>query len=158
MLVGTKMYVEGRRDYSGNIPVIFMGENGGWDSAPAVLIDQVNRIVEHTQNNHGRYIVIGLHTGTPEERRELEDAMTAAFGEQYINLREYMCTTGMEDIGMVPTAEDRVDMEQGIAPKSLLKEDLHFTDVGNRVVATAVLNRMEALGYFQKIIAAVKEE
>lgn len=52
---------------------------------------------------------------------------------------------------MILITEDQADMSLGIVPKSLLKDNLHFTDVENKIVATAMYKRMEYLGYFEEI-------
>lgn len=83
-----------------------MGENGGWDDAPNLLVNQINAIIEHIENPYKRYIVVGFHTGTSESRKEFETVMAQEYGDNYINLREYICTQGYEDLGIVPTEDE----------------------------------------------------
>lgn len=153
---GTIIHIsKNQRDYTNQIPVVFMGENGGWDNDPYLLIDQINAIVDHTKNLNGRYIVVGLHTGSAESRKELEAIMSEYYGENYVNLREYICTQGYEDLGITPTEEEIVSMKQGVVPSTLLVDGLHYGGIAKKMVATAVFNRMNQLGYFDEVCEAI---
>lgn len=130
---------------------IFMGENGGYDS-PADLIEQQRAIINHQTSNNEKFIIIGLHTGTAEERAELEEAMINEYGERYINLREYLCTKGLNDAGLNATEEDLAMMQLGMTPASLMIEDkCHFNEHGYRLIGELIFERMNQLGYFEEV-------
>ena len=148
--------VTNQKDYSNQIAVIFMGENGGWDDDPNLLVDQINAIIEHIDNPYKRYIVVCLHTGTAESRKELETVMAMEYGDNYINLRNYICTQGYEDLGIVPTEDEMEARKQGIVPSTLLVDGLHYGGVAKKMVATAVFNRMNELGYFDEVCEAIE--
>ena len=149
---GTVIYIaNNQKNYTNHIPVIFMGENGGWDNDPSVLIKQINAMIAHIGNLHERYIVVGLHTGTAESRKELEDAMEREYGNNYINLREYICSKGYEDLGIIPSEDELGAMKLGVVPSTLLVDGLHYGGVAKKMVATAVFNRMDELGYFDEV-------
>jgi hypothetical protein len=96
---GTEIITSGSTQYLNYIPVIFIGQNGGYDDINE-LIAQQRAIIDHqemSESNQGKFIIVGLHTGTAESRSKLETAMQAEYGAQYINLREYMSTSGLQD-------------------------------------------------------------
>lgn len=149
---GTVIYIaNNQKNYTNQIAVIFMGENGGWDDDPSILVKQINAMIAHVGNPHKRYIVVGLHTGTAESRKELEYAMEQEYGNNYINLREYICSKGYEDLGITPNEDELGAMKLGVVPSTLLVDGLHYGGVAKKMVATAVFNRMDELGYFDEI-------
>jgi lysophospholipase L1-like esterase len=136
------------------IPIIFIGQNGGYDDIND-LIAQQRAIISHqkmSELNQGKFIIVGLHTGTEDSRRELEAAMQAEYGDQYINLRDYMATSGLKDAGIEPTEEDKEMMADGMTPASLMNSDkLHFNEAGYKLIGNLIYERMDELGYFDQI-------
>ena len=150
---GTEIITSGSEQYLNYNPIIFIGQNGGYSSIQD-LIAQQRAIIDHQQmneQNEGKFLIIGLHTGTAESRVELEKAMLEEYGEQYINLREYMSTQALEDAGMEPTEEDREMMEMGSTPSSLLSDQVHFNASGYELIGKQIYQRMEKLGYFDEV-------
>ena len=151
VLAGTPIITSGAEIGTDYWTVIFIGENGGYDT-PAELIKQQRAIIEHQTANNEKYIIVGLHTGTAEEREGLEKAMAAEYGEKYINLREYLCTEGLETAGLKGTEEDIMMMQRGMTPASLMIEDkCHFNEHGYRIIGKLIFDRMDQLGYFEQI-------
>lgn len=74
---GTPIIPEYNEKYLTYLPVIFMGQNGGWDNGPGVLIEQQRAIINHQTANQDKYIIVGLHTLMASERSGLESAMIA---------------------------------------------------------------------------------
>lgn len=138
------------------IYVVFMGENHGWNDAQD-LIAQQQAILSMQEKYAGKYIVVGLPTGTREERKDLEDALYEAYGERFLNIREYLSTQGIYDAGLKPSEEDISGMEEGRIPASLLTDDIHFNADGYRLIGNYMYERMKALGYFDELHDAVTE-
>lgn len=46
--------------------------------------------------------------------------------------------------------------KQGIVPSILLVNGLHYGGVAKKMVATAVFNRMNELGYFDEVCEAIE--
>lgn len=151
---GTQIITSGSQEGRNYLPIIFMGQHGGYDDVQE-LISQQKAILEHQTASGERYIIVGLHTGTKESREELEDAMVAEFGDHYINLREYMSTKGMNDAGFAPTENDKNMMARGATPASLLANDgLHFNSAGYTLIGNLIFERMDKLGYFDEVRVA----
>lgn len=139
------------------LPVIFIGQNGGYRDI-AEFIEQQRAIINHQAANQERYIIVGLHTGTAESRAELESVMEAEYGAKYINLRKYMSTVAMKDAGLIPTAEDNEMMLEGKTPSSLLAKDgLHFNATAYSLIGKLIYERMDELGYFAEVQEAIQD-
>lgn len=153
----TPIIPEYDEEYLTYLPVIFMGQNGGWDNDPAVLIEQQRAIINHQTANQDKYIIVGLHTLTASERSGLENAMTVEYGNQYINLREYMSSQQAVDdannlgYNIHLSEQDQADMKNGKVPKCFLSDEVHFNEIGYQLVGNLIYNRMNDLGYFNAI-------
>ena len=149
--MATEIFTSGGEDYRNYIPVIFTGSSDETID-PSGLTGQIRAMLEHQENApENRYIVIGIPTGTGAERRSLEAKMETAFGEHYINLREYMSGQAMQDADLTPTEEDENRMAQGMVPQSLLGESGGFNRDGYILLGKLVFQRMEQLGYFDEV-------
>lgn len=127
--------------------IIFMGQNGGWDS-PADLVRMHKLMLDHASAQH--YLILGLHTGTAESRADYEAAMLDAFGRSFFSLRQYLAHPitdasgtitscyGLDDAGMTPTADDLAKIDDGQVPLQLLADGTHYTDATKTVVGNAI--------------------
>ncbi len=145
---GTIVKTSGSEAYNDHIPIIFIGATGGWETSYELVMENRGMV-----SGHNKYIIIGLPTGTASSRKNLEDAMVKEFGDNYINLREYLCTDGLTDAGLTPTAEDLACMAEGTVPISLRAEadNGHLNDIGYTLLANLVYERMDDLGYFDEL-------
>lgn len=134
------------QNYTNGVYVVFMGQNGGYDTVQE-LVDQYVNISEHNKTN--RFIFVGLTSENKEYRSELEKAMTVRFGRKYINLRDYMVNYGLEDVGLTATSEDESYISEGKVPPSLLSDSVHGNDYYYEILATQVYKRGVELGYWE---------
>lgn len=147
---GTEIVTNGTtyRDY---INIVAIGENGGYTSNE-VLVDQYLRFVEYLKGskNGESYLFLGITKGSAEENKELENEMSINFGEHYINLREYLSTNAMKDLGITPTEEDNKMMAEGRVPRSLKFDENTLNDDGYRAVGQLVYKKLTELNYVKK--------
>lgn len=153
---GTEVETWAASHLSDYIYVVFMGENHGWNDIHD-LIEQQQAILSMQKKYAGNYIVVGLPTGTKEERQELEEALYETYGDKFLNIREYLSTQGIYDAGLKPSEEDLSRMEEGMIPTSLLVDHIHFNAVGYRLIGNFMYERMDELGYFDELKDAVDE-
>lgn len=155
---GSVVQTQGSTLYTGYIPIIFIGENGGYNDG-AELIAQQQAIINHQGAgiSRERYIIVGSHSGTAGERAEIESLMEETYGRKYINLREYMVTEGLSDAGIEPTDVDNELIAAGACPASLrvAAEDVHFNSVGYELIGKLIYKRMDELGYFNEVKDAI---
>ncbi len=160
---GTKIDTYASAHFLTYFPVVFIGTN---DKPLDIkrLIKYQKAIINHYTENKEKYIVVGIPTGTAKERAKLEEAMEKEYGDKYINLREYMCTSGITDAnrlldaGITETARDKEMLAEGRMPASLMVSDeVHFNPYGYELTGRLIYNRMEQLGYFDKVREAMAE-
>lgn len=134
--------VKARTLKKGQIGVIFVGQNGGYDT-DATLIKYINSLIKYYQ--YSDYVVVGLTSGTRAERAAYETAMTQEYGLRFLRTREYLSTYGLQMAGIPATAQDIADMTEGKTPNSLLSDGLHFNAAGYNVLGELIYRRFKEL-------------
>lgn len=160
---GTTIETYGATHYLDYLPVIYIGTNGGYVDSEDLIVQQ-RAMINHYAENKDRFIIIGIHIGTQEEREELEDAMEKEYGARYINLREYMSTKGIDDAnkllnaGIKASSHDKEMIKEGKTPASLMvKDELHFNACGYELLGNLIYKRMDQLGYFEELQDSIEE-
>ena len=133
------------RDY---FPIILMGMNDGYETVEE-LIDQHRALLADKElYAEGYYLVIGLIDSTPAEEAKFREA----FGDNYLNAREYLVEHGLEAAGIEPTEKDAAAIARGEVPPSLLNPTGRFLkSTGYTVLGQEVFRRIDALGYFDAV-------
>ena len=107
-------------------------------------ISNVIGLCSVNQSIYGTYLMDSIDT-----------AMMQAFGNRYINVRKYLVEDGLADAGISPTSEDRINISEGMIPRSFVTTsntiDLNGKAYG--VIGRLIYNRMESLGYFDEVYA-----
>lgn len=128
-----------------DITIIFIGQNGGYEGIEQ-LVEQQQAMINHL--DHDKYLILGLTTGTENERSELEEALLETYGTKFINLREYLSTDGLADANIDPTYTDLNEMKFGKVPSSLL---INGTIIGNyayhELIAQKIYEKIIELNY-----------
>ncbi|MCM3216355.1 hypothetical protein M3612_17870 [Niallia taxi] len=142
--------------YNNYVPIIFMGQNGGYEDSED-LIKQIKSIISMDKSND-KYLVLGLTSGDEATREALEEDMEREFGNKYLNLREFISENGLEAAGIKATEKDKKAMKVGAVPPSLLYDTTHFNAEGYKVIAQVVYERLESLGYFDNVKNLLEEK
>lgn len=142
----------GLEEYEDFITVLFIGQNGGYLDYSDLILQQKSMIPEQIYKD-GRYLVLGLTSGTEEERHELESVMEAEYGRNYINLREILSGDKVFEIIPELSREDISSMSIGEVPQCLRAPDdlVHLNEYGYEMAADAVFDRMMELGFFEDV-------
>ena len=155
------------------IMLVNLGINSGWNNisgdtsystgrpTPNDLITQMQLMVEHFQEKGGtKYILAGPSSGKFLENleylelvKEFETLAKNKFGNNFLNLREYLIQNGLTENGLQATEEDTTRMSNGLVPKALLcgnnAEDLtHPNSYGANSQMLAFYNKGVELGYW----------
>lgn len=157
---GTQVVTKAAHDISGDVLVIQMGSNGGWDDYDE-LIQQYKAMIDNSGTEC--YIIIG-DTDNPDESVDSayytdssevgiddtlwEAALREAFGEHFINMRVYMIENALSTAGLEPTQEDIDNIDDGRVPESLKHDFTHLNSYGYYDVGVAVYNKGIELGYW----------
>lgn len=125
--------------------VIFIGQNGGYDSAET-LVKQVKSMIQFC-NCGEQYITITSHGNGYENIRE---AFDAEFGAKNINLQTYLPNYGIRDAIRYGLAT-KEDMDGHVWDDGTLKpnNDVHLTTLGYAVVAHKIYETMRNIGYVE---------
>lgn len=127
---------------SPKIMILFIGQNGGYDNFEH-LIQQHRLMIEHSNCEY--FIVLGLSSGTANQRAEYENAMRKEFGRRFISLREYLSQYGLDDAGITPTEQDLSMMAQGQTPQSLLTDSVHYNSACKTVIGNMIYRKIKEL-------------
>ena len=138
---GTKIETRAMRECRKLLPVVLMGANGFFENAEDLIL-QHRTLLSFYAAPEKEALVLGMPIRSRREMRDLEEAMAAAFGDRYVNLREYLSTRGLADAGLSPTERDRRDMEAGRVPESLRSDEVHLNRYGYRVMGELVFRKL----------------
>jgi len=133
------------------IATIFIGQNGGYKS-PDDFLNQVDLFVKHKGDEN--VIIITSHgNGDSLTIRPLK----SKYKNKLIDLKEYMSTEAIYDAikfnllpdnGKYPTNEDIERMKKNNAPKTLLKDGIHFNSIGYELLGRLRYEKGKELGYW----------
>ena len=143
------------------VQVIYLGTNAGWNLNPNTLLNQVQSMVEYYGGTN--YIILGPAGGQMVRTEDARAATIAyeglaatAFGEHWLNLREYLIANSLTENGLTATAKDNERMAVGLIPWSILlgsnteggTDDVHYNTYGLQSVCNAVYAKGQTLGYW----------
>lgn len=153
---GSEVETYAGKAYRDGIFVVFIGQNRGFSDMEE-LIEQQQAILGLQEKNKDKYLILGLTSGTEEERAELEVMMQSVYGDKYINLREYLCQEGVYKAKVKLSEKDKEQMQLGKVPDVLLSDGIHFNQEGYKLIAQKVYEQMQELGYFEEVHDAVEK-
>lgn len=133
-----------------DINVVYIGLNGGWNAADTCNADDLVGITQNMvahMEQPSKYIIVGLTAGGEDTIDALDTAMLSAFGDRFLNVREYLSSKDALDYtGITPTLEDWTCIQKGQVPASFMAADnAHLNDAGYRAFAKCVYDRLVML-------------
>ena len=157
---GSQIITKAAHDISGDVLVIQMGSNGGWNDYDE-LIEQYKAMIANSGTEC--YIIIG-DTDNPEESVDSanytsgqkigtddsmwEAALREAFGEHFINMRTYLLENALNIAGLEPTQMDEEDLSQGRVPETIKYDYTHLNSYGYYAIGYGVYEKGLELGYW----------
>ena len=139
--------------------VIWIGQNGGYghndadryagnpnqQADIARLCKMIKTYAAGLQG--GRYIVLSPPKATSDL---LEETMQEEFGGAFLNVRRWMMANGIrvaQEVGMLgsgyPTAEDLTDIANGLIPRCLRSDSVHFNSAGYAAIGYAIAYQIQ---------------
>ena len=150
------------REHTGDILVIEIGSNGGWDGDYDKLIDQYWRIINYSDCDD--YIVVGdtddpgtsmgdekqqaFEEGSADRETDWERALSAEFGEHFINMRLFLLQRGLGICGLEEGPDDEYLRSIGCISRRLRSDWTHLNSFGYFAKAYGIYERGVALGYW----------
>ncbi|MEA4814132.1 MAG: SGNH/GDSL hydrolase family protein [Oscillospiraceae bacterium] len=159
-------FMEQAQSHKGDILVLEIGSNGGWDGDYATLISQYRAMIDHAGCD--KYIIIG-DTDDPgnsaddvvaEAALEHEEeaigtsdtswdtALRDEFGEHFINMRAFLIEDGLRITGLTPTEADEEAAEHDAISVQLRSDWTHFNSYGYYAQAVGVYQKGLQLSYW----------
>lgn len=97
--------------------------------------------------NTDRYIVISL---TQDDRNETNQALQTVYGDRYLDFKNYLLTSGLNDANLQATQEDQQAITNGDIPMSLLIDELNGNDIYNQLLSKQIINKLSSLNYIDE--------
>lgn len=155
---GTPVYTAAAVERKDDILILEMGSNGGWYNDYDELIDQYDAILQYTGAKY--YIIVGdtdepvlsadeNHGNIGMEDTPWEQALQAAYGDHFFNLRKYMIQNGLSDCGFTATDEDLEGYTHGNISQQLRSDWTHFNAYGYYAKAKGIYEKGRELGYWE---------
>lgn len=148
--------------HKGDILIIEMGSNGGWDMGFEQLIAQYRAMIDHAGCK--QYIIIGdtddpgssyadpydwpQDHGAGIQETAWEAALREEFGEHFINMRLFLIEHGLDVAGLKPTGQDAEYAEFGWVSDQLRSDWTHLNSYGYYAQAVGVYGKGKELGYW----------
>ena len=148
--------------HPGDILILEIGSNGGWDNKYKRLIKQYRAMIEHSGCRD--YLVIGdtddpgtsvadlqqqeFAYGEGPGETAWEAALHEAFGDRFINMRVYLIESGLSDCGAQPTKADKRMAACGCIPSGLRSDWTHFNAYGYYAKAVGIYEHGAQLGFW----------
>ena len=154
---GTIVETAATYEYTDYIHVVCIGTYGSFKNA-ADLVEQVKTLLARQTGNSGRFIVLGPcavkgNNFSARFMNSIDSAMMQAFGNRYINVRQYLIGDGLSDAGITATKADKKAISAGKIPVSfqVSESSLELNGKAYMLIGKLVYERMESLGYFDEV-------
>ncbi|HAM16002.1 MAG TPA: hypothetical protein DCP91_09145 [Eggerthellaceae bacterium] len=148
--------------HKGDILVLEIGSNGGWNSDYAELVAEYRAMIQHAGCES--YIIVGdtddpgtsigdlrqeaFEPGEGAGETDWERALREAFGDHFVNMRVYLIEHGLAVTGLKPTAQDAELAAQGCVSPQLRHDWTHLNSYGYYAQALAIYEKGTQLGYW----------
>ena len=149
--IDTQIITSPSIDRIGDILILQMGNNGGYDDNYDVLIAQYDAMIEYNQCKY--YIIVGDTDYTAEYRADWENALKRAYGDHFINMRQYIVdfvnAGELNDMEIPVNPDDFKQLENGEVPYSLkVWDESHMNSYGYWIEGNAIYKKGCELGYW----------
>ena len=127
----------------GKTSVIWLGTNN-----TSLTGEQMCSLIQSTfldKLTTDKYIIVGLLTTNYTD--EKNQAFINAFGDNFLNIREYFLANMWTISGLTATDQDNTDLSNNLIPSSFRVDQTHLNPNGGKIVATAIKEKLLSLGY-----------
>lgn len=105
-----------------------------------------------------KYIILGTWYYHYDELKSRNELLETTYGEHYLDIHQYTLDNWETITGLTPTEEDTTAVANDTIPPSLIDTDnVHENDYGGLVIATAIKEKLIALGYIDNTWLATTE-
>ncbi|MBR3327529.1 MAG: SGNH/GDSL hydrolase family protein [Atopobiaceae bacterium] len=154
------------QEHTGDILILEIGSNGGWDNNYTTLISQYRSMIRASDCKG--YLVIGdtddpgtsmgdrnqdpLKKGQGLQDTAWEAALRRSFGDRFINMRTYLIKRGLKVCGIRRSGQDKACASFGMVPHALRADWTHLNSYGYFAQAFGIYKRGVKLGFWNKML------
>lgn len=149
---GARVITKASYLYDGRTCIIFMGENGGYSDI-SELIKQQEEMLEACGNPEF-YLIISTTSGSYESRSEIREALSARWGDRYINMGDKINSRdAYEFVGYSESAIASVEsnIAEGTVSSLLINDSCHPNAVGYAYVGNVIFKHLLKIGAFDAL-------
>ena len=149
--------------HHGDILILEIGSNGGWDNDYDILISQYRAMIDYVGTDS--YLILGdtddpgtslgdteqweFYYGSGTNDTNWEQALEDEFGDHFVNVRTYLIEYGLEITGLEPDYDDYNMAQAGCISTQLRSDWTHLNSYGYYAKACAVYEAGVDLGYWK---------
>ncbi len=111
---------------------------------PPKLIQRIRRMIEYLDCK--KFIVLGL---TVEGKENVNPALEEEFGANFLDIHKYLINYGLSDNGLTATNEDLEDIGNGLIPRQIRSDSVHYNNNGYYSKAMGIYLKGKDLGYWE---------
>jgi hypothetical protein len=144
--------------------IIFAGRNDAAYTPPAgvTITDTVTRVlaaydamVARIRTYHKEFLLLGTLTATTEgvgtagyvQVTAINNALAAKYGNRFVDLRHYLVTQCIYDLGITPTSDDLAKIAADTLPPSIMADTVHFKAITAAKFANVIVKpKLDQLG------------
>jgi hypothetical protein len=133
-----------------DINVFFLGNDSIYDT-PEKAAEVYKKMIDAIPAKNKKYLIVGPIKGKSQSITDTNKLFTETFGDNYLDLREYLTTQAAEDIDLTLTEADTELAKSNFVPSEFFEnsslDSNFFSDIGAEAVGNAVYQRLDDLGY-----------
>ncbi|MDQ3223573.1 MAG: hypothetical protein M3Q75_08920 [Gemmatimonadota bacterium] len=155
---GTAMTALEGLNRRGHAQIYWVGHNDVREGGTSLVVPAIAAMAAYNNSNPKRYIVFGLSNDNTSgsgtvlhtDILSVNASLSSAHGANYLEIRNYLISSGLAHAGIAPTAGDNADIAADIVPRSLRRSSNtgHLGKKGQQVVADLAVDKATALGWF----------
>ncbi len=134
-----------------DISVFFLGDDEIFKT-PEEAVEIYRKMVDYLDEDNKSYIVVGPIKGDVAVLDAANKALAEEFGENYLDLRNYLLTEADENLNITLSEDDRILAENGIVPYVYFLESDFLSIQGADAVGSAIYEKLNSLNYFTDAI------
>lgn len=140
--------------------VLFAGRNDAvLDPISRTTVDRVlaayEAMVARLRAYHKEFLIVGTITGQDDTAGtsryltvvSINNELAARYGDRYYDLRHYLVTQCIYDMGITPTAPDLANIAADTLPPSIMADPGHFSTAAGAKVAIVLKTKLDQLGW-----------
>ncbi|MFQ9669408.1 hypothetical protein [Thomasclavelia spiroformis] len=96
--------------------------------------------------NTDKYIVVSL---TQDDRNETNQALKNTHGEHFLDFKNYLLTSGLNDLGIQPTPVDQQNIAENKIPDSLKADSINGNDKYSQLLSNQIIKKLTEMQYIK---------